>query len=403
MTKPDYLKFLSSKMNLIEPSPIREMVSKIAKKSKEAMVLSFAAGDPDPDVIPRRLYAEISKRIFEDERRSVIYSPTEGVPELREEIAKFMANYERVQAHPDNVVVTIGGSQAIDLIGKLILEPGDIVIVENPSYVNTILNWKQYGVRLIGVAIDDDGIRTDILEKTIRKLRSEGKFAKLIYSIPTGQNPTGITMSTDRRKHLIELANEYDLLIVEDAAYNHLVYEQVEVKSLKSIDKENRVIFVGSFSKVLGTGLRVGWLYLPEELVGLFKAAKGPSDMCPPVPSQLIVHRVLKEGYFEEIKRSAIRFYKEKRDVMLNAIAKYLPEIKHTTPCAGMFVFLWLPSHIDGWRLAEEALERHAIATIPGAPFFTDESGRNTLRLNFSMPPKDLIEKGIEILARLIK
>ncbi|MEM1713927.1 MAG: PLP-dependent aminotransferase family protein [Desulfurococcaceae archaeon] len=403
MNKPDYSKFLSSRINFVEPSPIREMVSKIAKKSKETLIISFAAGDPDPDVIPRKLYAEIAKRIFEDERRSVIYSPTEGLPELREEIARFMMNYERVNADPDSIVVTIGGSQAIDLIGKLILDPGDIVIVENPSYVNTILDWKQYGVRLIGIPMDENGMRTDVLEETIRKLRSEGKFAKLIYTIPTGQNPTGITMSMDRRKHLIEIASEHDLLIVEDAAYNHLIYEQVEIRSLKSMDKDNRVVFVGSFSKVLGTGLRVGWLYLPIELVNLFKAAKGPSDMCPPVPSQLVVHRVLKEGYFEEIRKNAIKIYKEKRDIMLNAIARYLPGIKHTKPSAGMFVFLWLPSHVDGWKIAEEALEKHAVATIPGAPFFTDNSGRNTLRLNFSMALKDLIEKGIEALANLVK
>jgi len=379
------------------------MVSKIAEKSKVTRVISFAAGDPDPDVIPRALYANLAKRVFEEERKSVIYSPTEGIPELREEIARFMGMYEGVEASPSDIIVTVGGSQALDLIGKLMIDPGDIVIVENPSYVNTLLVWKPYGVRLIGIPMDENGMDTHLLESKLRELRADGKFPKLIYTIPTGQNPTGITMSLDRRKHLYEIASQYDLLIVEDGAYNHLVYEQVEVKSIKSMDVEGRVIFVGSFSKVLGTGLRVGWLHLPRDLVDVFKAAKGPADMCAPVPSQLIVYRILREGLFKEIKENAIKAYKEKRDLMLDAIDKYLHGVKHTHPVAGMFIFLWLPEHIDGWRLAEEVLEKKAVATIPGAPFYTDQTGRNTLRLNFSMAPKDLIDKGVRDLSEFIK
>jgi 2-aminoadipate transaminase len=379
------------------------MVSKIAEKSKVTRVISFAAGDPDPDVIPRALYANLAKRVFEEERKSVIYSPTEGIPELREEIARFMGMYEGVEASPSDIIVTVGGSQALDLIGKLMIDPGDIVIVENPSYVNTLLVWKPYGVRLIGIPMDENGMDTHLLESKLRELKADGKFPKLIYTIPTGQNPTGITMSLDRRKHLYEIASQYDLLIVEDGAYNHLVYEQVEVKSIKSMDVEGRVIFVGSFSKVLGTGLRVGWLHLPRELVDVFKAAKGPADMCAPVPSQLIVYRILREGLFKEIKENAIKAYKEKRDLMLDAIDKYLHGVKHTHPVAGMFIFLWLPEHIDAWRLAEEVLEKKAVATIPGAPFYTDQTGRNTLRLNFSMAPKDLIDKGVRDLSEFIK
>ncbi|MCC6053982.1 MAG: PLP-dependent aminotransferase family protein [Thermosphaera sp.] len=379
------------------------MVSKIAEKSKVTRVISFAAGDPDPDVIPRALYANLAKRVFEEERKSVTYSPTEGIPELREEITRFMGMYEGVEASPSDIIVTVGGSQALDLIGKLMMDPGDIVIVENPSYVNTLLVWKPYGVRLIGIPMDENGMDTHLLESKLRELKADGKFPKLIYTIPTGQNPTGITMSLDRRKHLYEIASQYDLLIVEDGAYNQLVYEQVEVKSIKSMDVEGRVIFVGSFSKVLGTGLRVGWLHLPRELVDVFKATKGPADMCAPVPSQLIVYRILREGLFKEIKENAIKAYKEKRDLMLDAIDKYLHVIKHTHPVAGMFIFLWLPEHIDGWRLAEEVLEKKAVATIPGAPFYTDQTGRNTLRLNFSMAPRDLIDRGVRDLSEFIK
>lgn len=403
MARPDYYKFLSSRVNYVEPSPIREMVSKIAKKSRETRVISFAAGDPDPDVIPRSLYAELVKEVFEAERRSVIYSPTEGIPELREETAKFMKSVEGVDASPDNIIITLGGSQALDLVGRMLMDPGDIVIVENPSYVNTVLTWKQYGVRVVGVRVDEKGMKVDELEAIVKKFKSEGKLVKLVYTIPTGQNPTGVTMSMDRRKHLLELASTYDFLVVEDGAYNYIVFEPADIRPIKAMDKEDRVIFSGTYSKVFGTGLRVGWLLLPSELSELFKAAKGPTDMCAPVPSQFLVYKLLKKGLFEQIRNTAVTVYREKRDLMLKAIEDYLPGIKHTKPIAGLFLVLWFPEHIDGWKFSEMALEKYAVATIPGAPFYTDESGKSVVRLNFSMPPKDLIEEGIKRLAALYK
>lgn len=403
MARPDYSKFLSGKANLVEPSPIREMVSRIAAKSKITPVISFAAGDPDPNVVPRLVYAELSKEVFEKEARSVIYSPTEGIPELREETAKFMRTYESVDVKPENILITHGGSQALDLVGRLMLDPGDIAIVENPSYVNTILAWRHYGVTFIGIPTDDNGMKVDLLEQTVKKLKSAGKVVKLVYTIPTGQNPSGITLSMDRRKYLLELASMYDFLIVEDGAYNYLVYEPIEPKSLKSMDREDRVIFIGTYSKVFGTGLRVGWIALPDELADLFRSAKGPTDMCPSVPSQLLVVYALKRGIFEEARKKAIEEYRVKRDIMISAIETYLPGLKHTKPIAGMFVLLWLPEVVDGWSFAIELLDKYAVATIPAGPFFTDGSGRNALRLNFTMPRKDVIEEGIKRVSLLLK
>jgi 2-aminoadipate transaminase len=398
----DYSRFLSGRVSYIEPSPIREMVSKIAKKSRETRVISFAAGEPDPDIIPRRLYAELAREVFED-KRSVNYSPTEGVLELREEIAAFMKKYEGVESTVDNIIVTLGGSQALDLVARLMLNPGEGVLTENPSYVNTILDWKQWGAIVTGVKIDENGLDTGELEVTVKRLKRDGRVVKLIYTIPTGQNPSGITMSNDRRKHLLEIASEHDLLVVEDGAYNYLVYEPLEVKSLKSMDSEGRVIFAGSFSKVLGTGLRIGWLHLPEELAEKFRVAKGPTDMCPPVPSQLLVLQILRRNLFEDIRSRAVETYKRKRDLMLKAIAEYMSRLKHTKPIAGMFILLWLPSHIDGWKFSEEALEKYSVAVIPAAPFFTDNSGKSVIRLNFSMVPENDIEEGIKRLTQLIK
>jgi 2-aminoadipate transaminase len=402
MVNIDYTRFLSGRVNYVEPSPIREIVSKIAKKSREVGVISFAAGEPDPDVIPRKLYAELSRDVYED-KRSVNYSPTEGVFELREEIAVFMKKYEGVESSIENIIVTLGGSQALDLIARLMINPGEVVLTENPSYVNTILNWRQWGAIIVGVKIEEDGIDTYELENIVRNLKNSGKVVKLIYTIPTGQNPSGVTMSIEKRKHLLEIASKYDLLIVEDGAYNYLVYEPVVVKSLKSMDSEGRVIFVGSFSKVLGTGLRIGWLHLPELLAEKFRAAKGPTDMCTPVPSQLLVLQILKRGLFEEIRSKAIAKYKRKRDLMLKAIENHMPNLRHTKPIAGMFILIWLPEYINSWSFAEEALEKYTVALIPAEPFFTDGSGKNVIRLNFSMPPEDVIEEGIKRITILLK
>lgn len=399
--RPDYLKFFSSRLNFAEPSPIREMVSKIAEKSKKAKVISFAAGDPDPNVIPRSLYGDLMKELFEREKLIVVYSPTDGIPILKESIASFMGEYEGVKTDSTRIVVTLGGSQAIDLMGKAVLDPGDIVFVENPSYVNTLLVWKPYGVKLIGIPIDEEGLRTQDLETSLKRLKSDGRKVKAIYTIPTGQNPSGITTSQERRKHLIELASQYDILIIEDGAYNHLVYESIDVRPLRSIDSEDRVVYVGSFSKVLGTGLRIGWIEGPQELLEKIKMIKGPADMCPPVPSQYLVVEILKRRLFSEIKKKAIEAYKEKRDIMLKSLKEMLPGLKRTRPVAGMFVLQWLPEGLDAWKFADALLEKFNVAAIPATPFYLDETGRNVLRLNFSMAERELIAEGIKRISEL--
>lgn len=401
VVKPDYSKFFASRVNLMSPSPIREVVSKIAMRSKVRKVISFAAGEPDPNVIPRELYAELVKDILENIPKCVNYSPAEGVPDLREEIAKFMGRYEDVDTTLDNIVVTVGGSQALDIVARVILEPGDIVIVENPSYVNTLLCWQHYGVRVIGIPMDSEGLVTEELERVLRKLKSESRIVKLVYTIPTGQNPSGITMSMDRRKHLLELASKYDILIVEDTAYNHLVYDNVQVKTLRSMDSEGRVVYVGSFSKVLGTGLRIGWIEADKEIIERIRYCKQPIDMCAPVISQYLVLEILRRNLFDSIRSKAVEVYRCKRDLMLKALDEYLPELKHTKPVAGMFILLWLHEGINCFKFADILLEKYDVAVIPAAPFYTSSGGDNVIRLNFSMAPQDMIDEGVRRIAIL--
>jgi len=402
MGKPDYGKFFASRINYMYPSPIREAVAKIAYKSKIKPIISFAAGEPDPEVLPRDIYANLAAEIFRKVPKIVNYAPAEGVSDLREEIAKFMKEYEGVETSYEKVIVTVGGSQALDIVARVLFEPGDIVITENPSYVNTLLCWRHYGVQLTGVEMDEKGMRTDKLEEKIKELKNKGRLVKLIYTIPTGQNPSGITMNLERRKHLLEIASKYDVLVVEDTAYNHLVYEEVPVKPLRSMDKEGRVIYAGSFSKVLGTGLRVGWLEAPEEVIEKVRYSKQPMDMCAPVPSQYIVLEVLRRKMFRDIKMRAIEAYKHKRDLMLKALDTHLPELKHTKPVAGMFILLWLPEKIESYAFTDALLEKYDVAVIPAARFFLGEEGRNVIRLNFSMAKPNLIDEGVKRIAELV-
>lgn len=400
----DYFKFLSSRANRVEVSPIRETVRKIAEYRKKGVkVISFAAGDPDPNLIPRTILGEIAKKVLEEEPRSVTYSPSTGIPELKEEISKFIRMYDGVKTSPENIVVTVGGQEALDLAGRMLVDPGDIVIVENPSYVNTILSFKQFGAQIVGIPVDENGMNTYALEDMVKKLISEGKKVKFIYTIPVGHNPMGVTMNLERRKHILEIASTYDLLIIEDNAYNYLKYEEINIPTLKSMDKEGRVIMEGTLSKVIGTGFRVGWIIAEGLILEKIAAAKQPINMCTPSVTQFIAYEYLRRGYFEKYHREAVKAYKEKRDVMVNTLKENLSEAKYTKPIAGMFIMLWLPENSSGEEFAEELLKKYHVAVVPGGPFYTNNSYRNTIRLNFSRPTKEEIVEGITKLAELYK
>jgi len=400
----DYFKFLSARANRVEASPIREMVRLIAEYRKRGVrVISFAAGDPDPNLIPREVLGTIAKEVLEKEPRSVTYAPSSGIPELRDELSKFIERYDGVKASPENIVITVGGQEALDLIGRILIDPGDVVLTENPTYVNTLLSFKHFGAQIVGIPMDENGMKTDILEDTVKMLINAGKKIKAIYTIPVGHNPTGVTLSLERRKHLLEIASAYDILIIEDNAYNYLRYEETSIPTLKAMDKEGRVIMEGTLSKVIGTGFRVGWAIADGLILKKIATAKQPSNMCTPTLSQLIAYEYIKRGYFEKYHKEAIKVYREKRDTMIRALEENLSETKYTKPTAGMFLMLWLPKSCSGEEFAKELLEKKHVAVVPGGPFFTDGSGKNTIRLNFSRPTKKEITEGIKELAKLYK
>jgi len=401
----DYTKYLAGRANWIKGSALADVMKKASELQKKGVkLISLAAGDPDPELIPRAVLGEIAKEVLEKEPKSVMYTPANGIPELREELAAFLKKYDHLEVSPENIVITIGGTGALDLLGRVLIDPGDVVITENPSYINTLLAFEQLGAKIEGVPVDNDGMRVDVLEEKIKELKAKGQKVKLIYTIPTGQNPMGVTMSMERRKALLEIASKYDLLIIEDTAYNFMRYEGGEIVPLKALDNEGRVIVAGTLSKVLGTGFRIGWIIAEGEILKKVLMQKQPIDFCAPAISQYIALEYLKRGYFEKYHlKGALLGYKEKRDIMLKALEKHLPNAEFTKPIAGMFVMLFLPEGADGISFANELMEREGVVVVPGKPFYTDESGKNAIRLNFSRPSKEEIPIGIEKLAKLYK
>lgn len=397
-----YDKFLSARSNLIESSPIRVAVAKIAElRNKGLKVISLAAGDPDPDVIPRKLLADLMKDILADPR-SVIYAPTQGWPDTRDAISKYYKEQFGLDVDMDNILVTTGGEQTLDIVPRVLCDPGDVVILENPSYTNTILCWRHYAVQMYGVPIDDNGMKIDVLESLLRKLRSEGKIVKLVYIITPGHNPTGVTLNMDRCKHLLELASKYDFLIFEDAAYLPLQYDG-NIKPLLSMDYEDRVLHTSAASKVIGTGWRVGWLIAKDMIFNKCLQAKMPIDMCAPSPSQLLFATLIEKKYIMDIIEKARRSYRKKRDIMIKSIEEYLKGVRFTRPIAGMFIMLWLKEKIDGWDLFNKLADKQQVIIVPGAPFFLDNSGNNTIRLNFSRPSIEEIPVAVERISRVLK
>jgi len=399
----EYEKFLAGRANWIKGSALADVMKKAAElKAQGRELISLSAGDPDPNLIPRKVLGELAKEILENIPASVMYTPANGIPELREELSKFIEKYEGYKVSLDDIIVTVGGTGALDLLGRVLLDPGDVIITENPSYINTLLAFEQLGAKIHGVPVDGEGMRVDLLEEKLRELKAKGVKVKFIYTIPTGQNPMGVTMSPERRKRLLELASEYDLLIIEDAAYNFMRYEG-EATPLKAMDEEGRVVVAGTISKVLGTGFRVGWIIAHGAVKQKVLMEKSPIDFCAPTISQYIALEYLKRGYFEEyhLKRG-LPGYKEKRDAMLKALEENLPEAEFTKPIAGMFIMLFLPEGADGMAFAGELMEKKGVVVVPGKPFYT-EGGENAVRLNFSRPSKEEIEEGIKRLAELYR
>jgi len=378
-----------------EGSAVRE----ILKLTQKPEMVSFAGGLPSPESFPVDRLREITAEVFARSGLQVLqYGITEGYQPLREFLSNWLRNTKGIAADPEDIQITSGSQQGIDLVSRVFLDSGDLVVVENPSYLSAFQIFNSYQAAYLPVPSDDLGMRVEELEMLL-----ESHKPKIIYTVPTFQNPTGITMSLARRKKLLRLAEEHDLVIIEDNPYGELRYEGEHVPTLKSLDTQGRVIYLGSFSKVVAPGLRVGYLVAGPEIRARVTIAKQGVDVHTSNLSQQIIYEYCHKGYLDPHIREVCQAYGAKRDAMQRAMERYFPpEVRWTRPEGGLFIWVELPEKCDSTELLKETVQ-HNVAFVPGKPFFVNNSGLNTMRLNFSNASPEQIEYGIAKLGGIIK
>lgn len=379
---------ISKHMANMNPSLIRE----IFKAAQKEGMISFTAGSPSPSEFPVQELAELSQAVFSEQAiQALSYGITEGYEPLRRWIEDDLTACG-ICGEQDNTIVISGGQQALDFTAKCLIDDGDTILVEGPTFLNALNTFRTYGARLVAVPMDAQGMDTDALEEALRR----EKNVKFIYTIPNFQNPMGVTLSAARRRRMYELAVQYDVMILEDDPYGKLRYSGESVLAIKTLDHSSHVIYTSSFSKVIAPGIRVAYLCAPRELVAKMVVAKQCVDVHTNMISQLLVYAYLTHYDLNEHIRLCCEHYRAKRDAMLSAIDRYFPKsVAVTRPEGGLFLWVTLPKGCSGMEFQRRAIEQ-GVAAVPGLPFFAENMPDDRgLRLNFSVPSAEQIEEGI--------
>lgn len=396
----NYSRFIGKNAELFKASEIRELL-KVVEARK---VISFAGGYPDPQTLPREALAKIAYEVILNQGdKALQYAPTKGVTVFRETLLKFLRDVGVKVAGEDDIIVTTGSQQGLDLISRTIIDPGDYIVTENPTYLAALTAFRTARPNIVGIPVDERGMRTEVLEDKLRELRSQGKRVKFVYTVPVAHNPTGITMSLERKKHLIELASQFDFIVFEDDPYSFFVFDEADVTKLKTLDSEGRVVYMGTLSKILSPGLRLGWALGPRQLIDVFERAKQSMDLNTTTLSQFIAKEAIERGVVAETIERAKRVYRVKRDTMVESLSENMVENSWwVKPVGGLFIMVWLPEQVDTKAMLQEAANE-GVVYVPGESFFVDGSGKNTMRLNFSYPKVEEIRTGVEIIGRIVK
>jgi 2-aminoadipate transaminase len=379
-------KFLSADARNLRPSAIRAF----AKWINDPSIISFAGGSPNPETFPAERFAEIADRVLRERRNvSLQYGPTRGLPRL----VAFVAALSKAKI--EDVILTTGSQQALDLIAHTLLDAGDIVAVEMPTYIGGTSSFYARSATLVGVAQDDDGIVPESLAEVAKQKR-----IKFLYTIPNFQNPSGRLMTQRRREQVLEIATRHDFLIVEDDPYGELVYvEDADTTPIKSRDHEGRVLYLGTFSKVLAPGVRCGWIVGPKALVDRIEIAKQAADLCSGMLDQSIIDEYCNAGELRAQIERVRAFYRGKRAIMLDALERHFEgRAQWTAASGGLFTFMTLNDPTDTTTRVEQAIA-NGVAYVPGSPFFVDGSGQNTMRLTFAKESDDRLREGVRRLA----
>jgi 2-aminoadipate transaminase len=397
----NYEQFFSTNAKGMKKNEIRELL----KLTRKPGIISFAGGLPAPDLFPVKEISECTQHVLETEGKLALqYGPTEGNTALREQLLTLLEKEGIENLSLDQLFVITSSQQGLDLVGKVFVDPGDIVLCGKPTYVGAIQAFNSYGGVLHGVELDELGISTEALEKEIKRLHDQCKRPKFVYVVPDFQNPSGITLNLDRRKELIALAEKYDLIIIEDSPYRQLRFEGEAPPPLISLNSE-RVIALYSFSKILLPGFRLGWMAGPTDLIQKLIIAKQAVDLCAPPFNQAILAEFMKRGHLERQIAKIRSAYKEKCDFMLRQMDIHLADVKGiswTRPEGGLFLWVTLPETMDSAEMFLEAVEKK-VAYVMGSSFDPDGMDKRNLRLNFSFASMAEIETGIQRLAEVIK
>ncbi len=381
----------------------RSAIREILKLTQKPDVISFGGGLPSADSFPVEELKEIVNEILDNDGPGALqYSATEGIPELKE-ILTDRYQKEGLDITSDNLGIITSSQQGLYLLGKIFLDPGDKVICGLPSYLGGISAFSTFGADLKGIKFDEGGMREDFLEEKLQELKENGENPKFIYIIPDFQNPAGITMPEKRRKAIIEIARKYDVLIVEDSPYREIRFEGEPQKTLFELDNNGQVITLGTFSKTFAPGFRLGFVIAHQDIIDKIVIAKQSIDLCTPTFTQKIAAKYISKGLFDKNLKNIIAQYKSKRDNMLKAFKEYMPKgVTWTEPEGGLFLFLQLPEHMDAQKLFYNAIEKN-VAFVMGSVFHCDDSGKNTMRINFSFMSEEKTTEGIKRLAQAIK
>ena len=365
-------------------------------------VISLAGGLPDTSTFPPASFAaQMTKIAQESSAEALQYGPTDGFQETKDCIAEVMAE-EGMTPDTDDIIVTTGGQQAIDLVAKTLLDPGDVVICEAPTYPGAVPVFCSYQAEVVQVEVDQEGMKVDLLPELLDSLQRQGKQPKFVYSVPSFQNPAGVTLSLERREKLVALARERELLLVEDNPYGLLRYEGEAMPPLYRLEGGDYVLYIGTFSKILSPGIRLGWLVAPPPVLEKVGLGKQATDLCTSTLTQYFVREYFAEGRWRDYIGNLVDIYRRRRDVMLEALERYFPPEAHWThPQGGLFVWATLPDYIDTSDLLAKAL-RENVAFVPGQAAFVDGRGASSMRLNFSGSSEEDIREGIRRIGKVV-
>ncbi len=370
-------------------------------------IISLAGGFPDTRAFGEEAFREISAQVATESAQALQYGPTAGLEGIKDVIVDVMAS-EGTRANQEDVFITTGAQQGLDLVAKVFLDEGDAVLCEGPTYAGALNAFAAYRPRVIHVPMDRAGMMPVPAREALRKARKQGIRVKFIYTVPNFQNPTGVTLAAERRRELLKIAEEYDLIILEDNPYGMLRFEGEALPTIASLEQElfggtDRVVYLGTFSKIFAPGVRLGWVHAQPGILHKINIGKQGADLCSSNLTQMLVHSYFRHANWRAYVKRLTALYKERRDAMLNALAEFMPkEVHWTHPEGGLFVWATLPSYVDATSMLPLAISRN-IAYVPGEGFYSGGAGKNCMRLNFSFVEPAKIRRGIELLAEVVR